>query len=83
MCCFLRNAWVMARGHSTGDKPGKGYRRVFPVDRERYDARRKGQVEQWTVVDDLPAWIPVTKAEIDLFEAYFGDVFDEVFGASD
>ena len=71
----------MAHGHGTGDKPRPGYRRVFPVDRGRYDVRRKGQVEEWTVVDDLPAKIPVTGAEVDIFEAYFGDLFDEFFGA--
>ncbi len=71
----------MARGKSSGDKPQGEYRRVFRVDRGRYDARRKGQIEEWTVVDDLPAKIPVTKAEVDIFEAYFGDLFYEFFGA--
>lgn len=36
--------------------------------------------ESWTVVDDWPQDIPVTPEEVDLFEAYFGDVFDELFG---
>jgi len=31
----------------------------------------------WTVTDDWPDPLPVTEAEIDLFEAWFGDVFDE------
>ena len=37
-------------------------------------------VETWRVVDDWPAHVPVTDAEIDVFEAWFGDVFDELFG---
>jgi hypothetical protein len=24
--------------------------------------------------------VPVTKAELDVFEAWFGDIFDELFG---
>mgnify|MGYP003346661502 FL=1 len=34
----------------------------------------------WRVTDNWPDDIPVTKAEVDLFEAYFGDLFDEMFG---
>ena len=32
------------------------------------------------VMDDWPARVPVTDAEIDVFEAWFGDLFDELFG---
>jgi len=38
--------------------------------------------ETWAVADDWPDPLPVTKAEIDLFEAWFGDFFDELFGPS-
>lgn len=35
----------------------------------------------WVVVtDDWPEDVPVTVAEIDVFEAWFGDLFDELFG---
>lgn len=34
----------------------------------------------WTVSDDWPADVPVTEAEIDVFERWFGDLFDELFG---
>ncbi len=34
----------------------------------------------WTVTDDWPERVPVTSAEVDVFEAWFGDVFDELFG---
>ena len=30
--------------------------------------------------DDWPERVPVTSAEVDVFEAWFGDVFDELFG---
>ena len=34
----------------------------------------------WTVTDDWPERVPVTEAEVDVFEAWFGDLFDELFG---
>lgn len=47
---------------------------------------RKRQSEQilkgWAVSDDWPERVPVTEAEIDLFEAWFGDIIDELFGKS-
>lgn len=42
----------------------------------------KHDVETWRVVDDWPAHVTVTDAEVDVFEAWFGDVFDELFGPS-
>jgi hypothetical protein len=35
----------------------------------------------WTVTDDWPQHVPVTVAEVGVFEAWFGDLFDELFGA--
>ena len=35
------------------------------------------------VVDDWPDDIPVTEAEVDVFERYFGDLLDRLFGAPD
>lgn len=43
-----------------------------------YEPSLKG----WTVSDDWPERVPVTDAEIDLFEAWFGDILDEIFGKS-
>jgi hypothetical protein len=31
------------------------------------------------VKDDWPKDVPVTEAEIEVFEAWFGDLFDELF----
>lgn len=33
----------------------------------------------WTVTDDWPEDVPVTEAEIEVFEAWFSDLFDELF----
>jgi hypothetical protein len=40
----------------------------------------KHDLTDWTVTDDWPERIPVTDAEVDVFEAWFGDLFDELFG---
>jgi hypothetical protein len=33
-----------------------------------------------SVTDDWPNRVPITDAEFDVFEAWFGDLFDELFG---
>lgn len=42
--------------------------------------RAKRASVTWTVSDDWPKDVPVTETEIDVFEAWFGDLFDELFG---
>ncbi|HUZ14542.1 MAG TPA: hypothetical protein VMU93_17070 [Caulobacteraceae bacterium] len=42
----------------------------------------KYDLADWHVVDDWPARVPVTPAEVDVFEAWFGDLFDELFSRS-
>jgi hypothetical protein len=37
-------------------------------------------VEAWTVTDDWPNPVPITDAELDVLKAWFGDLFDEMFG---
>lgn len=39
-------------------------------------------VEKLCVIDDWPELVPVTKAEIQVFERWLGDVFDELFGSA-
>lgn len=34
----------------------------------------------WVVTDDWPKRVPVSQAEVDIFEAWFGDLFDAMFG---
>ncbi len=48
-----------------------------PVRRRRRVARKKQS--EWTVTDDWPAEVPITEAEIEVFEAWFGELFDELF----
>ena len=40
---------------------------------------RLSDLEFWTVVNELPDPIPVSKAELDAIERYFGDLIDAVF----
>ena len=37
-------------------------------------------LEDWRVLDDWPDHVPVTDREVDVFEAWFGDILDELFG---
>lgn len=37
----------------------------------------------WTATDDWPDPVPITEAEIEVLEQWFGDLFDELFGSSD
>jgi hypothetical protein len=41
----------------------------------------KPDLSAWIVTDDWPERVPVTQAELDVFEAWFGDLFDELFGS--
>ena len=40
----------------------------------------KHHLSTWAVTDDWPKRVPVSQAEVDVFEAWFGDLFDEMFG---
>jgi hypothetical protein len=53
-----------------------GYLWPFPGRPPRHD------LSTWTVTDDWPDPVPVTEAEIEVFERWFGDLFDELFGSS-
>jgi hypothetical protein len=65
------------------DRPGFGvlpddlYIQVEPW--PRFGRPVKYDIETWRVIDDWPACVPVTETEIDVFEAWFGDLFDELF----
>lgn len=52
----------------------------FSVDWPSPGRPPKDDLSTWTVTDDWPRPLPVTAAEIDVFEAWFGDVFDDLFG---
>lgn len=40
----------------------------------------KHDLSEWTVTDDWPEHVPVTQTEIEVFERWFGDFFDDLFG---
>lgn len=40
-------------------------------------------VEKLPVIDDWTDEVPITEAEIQVFERWFADVFDEMFGSVD
>ena len=41
----------------------------------------KHDLSAWTVTDDWPERVQVTEAEVEVFERWFGDLFDELLGA--
>jgi hypothetical protein len=47
----------------------------------RRRAGRQANADQgeWIVTDDWPEDVPVTDAEVDVFEAWFGELLDELF----
>jgi hypothetical protein len=40
----------------------------------------KHDLTAWSVTDDWPETVPVTLAEVEVFEHYFADLFDELSG---
>lgn len=40
-------------------------------------------VETLPVIDNWPEKVPITEAELEIFERYFGDVLDRLFGPID
>lgn len=52
-----------------------GYPWPFPGRLPKHD------LSTWTVTDDWPRPVPVTQAEVEVFEHWFGDLFDELFGS--
>jgi hypothetical protein len=71
-----RHAWRYRT--AAGELPSDLY--ITPAPWPRCGRPVKHDVETWRVIDDWPQRVPVTKAEIDVCEAWFGDLFDELFG---
>ena len=63
-----------------GELPADLY--VVPGAWPRLGRPVKHDVESWRVLDDWPAHVPVTDAEVDVIEVWFGDSFDELFEPS-
>ncbi len=66
------------RTRSPGLLPDDLYDYLRPTVRRRGCPAKKDQ-SGWTVTDDWPAEVPITEAEIEVFEARFGELFDELF----
>jgi len=54
----------------------------LPSGQARAASTRRRKCEDWCprVVDDWPEHIPITAAELDVIEAHFGRLLDELFG---
>ncbi|MGO8739714.1 hypothetical protein [Rhodoblastus sp.] len=65
---------------SVGSDGGPGDCRARPKPSPRICGRPEGDGAAWTVVDDFPEIPPVTRAEIDVIETWFGDLLDKIFG---
>ena len=52
-----------------------GYPWPFPGRPSKHD------LSTWTVTDGWPECVPVTEAEVEVFERWFADLFDELFGS--
>ena len=75
-----RDAAEMSRPRVTfGVLPDDLYIQIEPW--PRIGRPPKHDLSAWTVTDDWPERVPVTQAEVDVFEAWFGDLFDELFGS--
>ena len=42
----------------------------------------KHDLADWRVIDDWPEQVPVNPEEIDVFDRWFSDIIDELFGPS-
>jgi hypothetical protein len=76
------------RAHCRKDRRERAEFGVFPddlyikVEPWPHFGRPMRGLDAWRVIDDWPERVPVTDAEIDVFEAWFGDILDELFGRS-
>lgn len=59
--------------YAYGDDPAPRSGRRRALSHDAFD------IDELAVSDDWPEHIPVTVAEVDIFERYFGDVLDRLF----
>jgi hypothetical protein len=77
------------RAHCRKDRRGCTGPDVLPADlfdHARKPAPRVGRppkpnLSTWRVSDDWPDRVPVTEAELDVFEGHFGPLLDELLGS--
>lgn len=65
---------------SNGVAPDNLYDYARPLSR-RSGRPIRNDPTTWTVKDDWPENVPVTDGEVDVFEAWFGEIFDELFSS--
>lgn len=56
---------------------------ALPISPQRGSPSHVFDVERLPVIDDWPENVPIAEAEIQVFERWFGDVLDEMFGPVD
>ena len=61
-------------------EPGDLYDYARSRPTRRLPLRAGADMWQPTVTDDWPEKVPVTEAELDVFEAHFAELLDELFG---
>lgn len=90
----MAQSWAIQPGPGIGDTAGMsrpsrkpvvtvseqlesllGYPWPFPGRPAKHD------LATWTVTDDWPERVPVTEAEVEVFERWFADLLDELFGS--
>ena len=71
--------------HGSRGRPRQPVPKTLPDDLYDYDddPLHLFDVERLPVIDDWPEDVPITEAEIQVFERWFADVFDELFGSVD
>lgn len=89
----MAQSWAIllcARRRDTDDMP-RPVRKPVPTASEQLEALlghpwpfpgrpSKHDPSTWTVADDWPERVPITEAEVEVFERWFADLFDELFG---
>ncbi|GAB5471650.1 MAG: hypothetical protein Kilf2KO_46800 [Rhodospirillales bacterium] len=68
--------------HAPADRPAKIdlYDYCKLPEPEPRGRRVVDDLSDWRVVDDWPVDVPVMPEEVDVFERWFGDLLDEMFG---
>ncbi|MBS7701695.1 hypothetical protein [Chelatococcus asaccharovorans] len=62
---------------------GGGEPAPLSASRRRDPSPGRFDIERLPVIDDWPERVPVTEAEIDIFERYFGEVLDRLFSPNE
>ena len=67
-------------GHAAGILPDDLYDYCAIESDPRRGPAPASEAKTWRVTDDWPERVPITEAEIEVFERWFADLLDELFG---